>query len=526
MDEQIFYCNSKLNKNRLREAWVSKNISEYPKILNFQKKFNQEKIKFSQVLYNYINSILEIPKCNKCNSEFKRFIGFNNGYDNYCSRRCALSSVSHVMIEKRIKNTREKWGVDHTSQLQSVKQKQAETNLERWGSISPSLNPTVLEKQKRTMLERYGVEFSGLSQELLQKSLNTRFEKYKKRVQKRYEGLDIKEIPCEGILKILCSKCQRIYEIRTELLSLRYFRYKVETCLYCNPIGKLESAGQIEIAKYLEDIGMEVELSNRKILNGREIDIFLPLKNIAIEFNGLYWHSELFKSKDYHLKKKEACEKLGINLINIWEDDWMFKKEIVISRINNLIGLNNRKIYARKCELKEVTNQVAKDFFEINHLQGSVNSPLNFGLYYEGELISVMSFGKLRKSLGQHAKKASFEMYRFCNKLNLSCVGGFSRLLNHFIKDFLPQNIITYANRDWSILQNVYEKNGFVFDSFTPINYWYFDKSLKRNHRFKFRKDKVAKDLKNKTEKQLMSENGWYRIYDCGSIKYNYQTHQ
>lgn len=147
-----------------------------------------------------------------------------------------------------------------------------------------------------------------------------------------------------------------------------------------------------------------------------------------------------------------------------------------------------------------------------------MNSKFRYGLFKEEELVAVMTFGNLRKSLGQNATHDSFELYRFCSKNDYSVVGGFSKLLNFFLEKVNPTTIITYANRDWSTENNVYEKNGFDFISFTPVNYWYFDKANTRKHRFSFRKDRLTnKDL---TEVLQMEEKGYLRIYDCGSLKY------
>lgn len=519
LDKSLFYNNSKLDKNRLRETWVRANISEFTKIKVFQQINNQEYLKFSQVLYNYLNLITELPKCMVCNLNLKRFIGFHDGYNNFCSKSCALKNSSEKIVNTRRRNTFEKWGVLHTSQLDTVKQKQSITNTERYGYKSPSLNERVKEKQKATMVDRYGVEYSGQSKELLAKSMQTRFDNYMKHIIERYQDLDIVKVPEEGLLEICCSKCNQIYEIRTELLSLRHFRYKVNPCLFCNPISSYKYSAQNEIALYLIEKGFELEMANRKILNGKEVDIFIPSKKIAIEFNGLYWHSDLYKPNDYHLQKKINCEQQGINLIHIWEDDWTLKKEIVISRLNNLLGIEQKKIWARNCQIREISSKDCLRFYKDNHLQGSVNAKYNYGLFLNNELVSAMSFGGLRRSLGQSDKLKNYELYRFCCKVGHLCIGGFSKLLKYFISKEKPSEIVTYANRDWSTLHNVYERNGFTFDSFTKMNYWYFNKNLKRHHRFQFRKDKITKD-KTKTEKSIMSEMNYHRVFDCGSIKY------
>ena len=521
MNIHIFYDNDKLNKNKLRENWVSKNIIEYLDIKKFQDKFNQNKLKFSQVLYNYNHNISELPLCDNCKSSLKRFIGFDMGYNNFCSKKCASKSSTDKGVKTRRINTIIKHGVDHTSKLKSVKEKQEITNILKYGVKSPTQNGTIRDKQISTMVDKYGVKYTGLNSNLMCKVYKTRFDKYSKLIIKTYHDLDIRNIK-EGELEIYCPICVSTYLIKTPLLRLRHLRYKINPCLNCNPISSYKYNAQNEIFEYIKNMGFDVLLSDRKILSGKEIDIYIPSKNLAIEFNGLYWHSELYKEKNYHLNKKEKCLNKGINLIHIWEDDWMFKKDIILSRIDNLLGISNKKIFARKCYIKLVSNHDSKNFLENNHLQGSVNSKINIGLYYNDILVSLMTFGNLRRSLGYKiSNNKTYELYRFCSLLGTSVIGSFSKLLNYFKIFYDVSKIITYANRDWSIIDNVYEKNKFKFDSYTNINYYYF-KNLKRHHRFQFRKDRLIKMGfdENKTESEIMSENGYLKVYDCGSIKY------
>ena len=133
----------------------------------------------------------------------------------------------------------------------------------------------------------------------------------------------------------------------------------------------------------------------------------------------MYWHSDFYKEQDYHLNKTKKCQDLGIRLIHIWEDQWINKKEIIKSRISNLLGCS-RRIYARNCNIQEIDNNTYKEFMDCNHLQGYAVSKYRIGLYNNGILVSVMSFGSLRKSLGSKNTDNIYELIRFCNLLNLS----------------------------------------------------------------------------------------------------------
>ena len=191
--------------------------------------------------------------------------------------------------------------------------------------------------------------------------------------------------------------------------------------------------------------------------------------------------------------------------------------------ILNKLGKTPNKIFARKTEIKEINdNKIIRDFLNKNHIQGFIGSKIKLGLFYNDELVSLMTFGELRKSLGQSDKKGSYELLRFCNKLNTSVVGGASKLFKYFINNFEFNEITSYADRSISN-GNLYVSLGFNFEKYTSPNYYYIIDGV-RKHRFGFRKDKLVKegfDL-TKTEIQIMSERKINRIYNSGNIKFIY----
>jgi hypothetical protein len=183
------------------------------------------------------------------------------------------------------------------------------------------------------------------------------------------------------------------------------------------------------------------------------------------------------------------------------------------------LGLTQTRIFARKCEIKYVDTKTKTQFLIENHIQGPVGSKFNLGLYYNSELVSIMTFGKKRLNLGfKQSKNDEYELLRFCNKLNHIVVGGASKLLKKFISDQSPKEIISYADKRWSD-GNLYKKLGFSFVKETVPNYYYIV-SKKRESRFKYRKD-VLVSLgfdKNKSESEIMEERGIRKIYDCGNL--------
>ncbi len=288
-------------------------------------------------------------------------------------------------------------------------------------------------------------------------------------------------------------------------------------CLKC---GLSCDKSENELKDFIKSLNIEFIENTRNIISPLELDIYIPSHNLAIEYDGLYWHSELYKPSNYHLNKTLECEKQGIQLIHIFEDEWLFKQDIVKSRLMNILGLTSNKIFARKTNIKEVSSNDSKLFLNDNHIQGSSIDKFRIGLYLDDELISLMTFGKPRIALGSKSTENGYELFRFCNKLNTSVIGGADKLLKHFIKTYNPKNIISYADRRWS-QGDLYEKLGFTFIHNSKPNYYYIINN-KRKHRFAYRKDVLIKDGfdPNNTEHDIMLERKIYRIYDCGTITY------
>ena len=297
----------------------------------------------------------------------------------------------------------------------------------------------------------------------------------------------------------------------------------------CQKCGMLFSHYEIELSDYIESlIGKENVVKNdRIILNGNEIDVYVPSKNIAFEFDGIYWHSEInISDKNYHLNKTNGCLDKNIQLIHIFEDEWVNKKDICKSRIKNLLNKSNR-IFARKCEIEVVDKHQSKIFFNENHIQGNVNSSIVYGLKYNNEYVAMMSFGPIRKNLGQKAINGNYELLRFCNKIGYNVIGGASKLFKHFIEDVNPVEIITYADKRWSN-GNLYEKMGMSYSHTSQPNYFYVINGERKN-RFSYRKDILISKygcLPNDTEHNFCFNKGWYRIYDCGTKVYKWKKEE
>jgi len=284
------------------------------------------------------------------------------------------------------------------------------------------------------------------------------------------------------------------------------------------------SQSEKQLVEFIKQIyHKEIILNDNTLLSGKEIDIYIPELKLAIEFNGTYYHSDLFKKdKNYHLNKTKECNKLGIKLIHIWDSDWIYNQNIIKSMIKHQFNVTDNKIYARNCVVKEISKQDSVLFLKTNHLQGNAISKHNIGLFYKDELVSVMTFSKLRKNLKQNHVEGKYELLRFCNKLNTNVVGGASKLFKYFIKKYNPSNILSYANRDWSD-GGLYHKLNMKPLKPTPPGYHWYKSKIKYN-RFNFRKDILVKqgEDESKTEYEIMLSRGYYKVWNTGNHKFEW----
>jgi AraC-like DNA-binding protein len=314
------------------------------------------------------------------------------------------------------------------------------------------------------------------------------------------------------------NKKKTITELAKELgyskanLSFIFDRLGIEVHLH-----KIDtSSTELELVEDIKKIYSGTIIANdRKQICPKELDVFFPEKNLAIEVNGVLWHSSKHVEKDYHLKKTIACKKKQIKLLHFWDIQIIKQRKIVLSMIANQLGLS-KSIFARECQIRELTNSEARSFFFENHIQGYAASSYIIGLIHNSDIVAAMSFSKSRYS------SQEYELIRFANKLNHRVIGGASKLLSHFKKQCNPQSIVSYADNSYSD-GHLYETLGFKFSHTTPPNYSYLVGS-KIESRQKYQKKNLQKLLKqynsSLTEELNMKNNGYYRLYNCGQSVY------
>lgn len=446
-----------------------------------------------------------------------------------CMEKYGTDSVLKVDdVRERIKSTiKEKYGVDNVSQSEEIKNKKKESSLRKYGTEYAFQAKEVKEKIKETLLERYGVDNVSKNEDIHQRQTDSIIRKKRKQSYDTLiknndyvELLNSEEEYIEDIKQEFtwrCKKCGNIFTTKKDFNFVGIAR-----CQKCYP--KNYFGQEKEIYDFLSElIDCRIDRTTRCVIPPKELDIYIPDKKLAIEFNGLFWHSTQFNADpNYHLNKTKECEEKGIQLIHIFEDEWENKKDIVKDRLKSTLGIFDKTTYARKCQVKKINNNLEEsEFLQNNHIQGPVNSLHCYGLYYDNELISIMSFGHYRNSMGRKSEDDEYEIYRCCNKLGYHIPGAASRILYHFINDIKPKKIISYCDRRWS-QGKLYKSLGFNLISESVPNYYYVsDRIFARESRIKYQKSKLSSLLENYdpnlTEEENMKNNNYYKIYDCGS---------
>lgn len=438
-----------------KESFVKLNLKHmYDLILNYTTDYD---IEFSERVYRFTNKINTQQLCNGCNNT----VIFKNktiGYQEFCSVPCASKFT---------------------------KEQAATTYLLNTGYKHFSLNPYNIESRKNKLFDR---------------------------IQNYITDSTLLSID-NDIARIKCASCDKIHETHVNIMKQRIqldIDYRD-----CITHSYSTSSKETELLDFIKNNYVDTIIKNDRHLR-KELDIYLPNINLAVEFNGLYWHNEIHKDKYYHYDKYKLCKDNGIKLIQIYEDEWKYKQDIVKSRILNLLN-KSAKIYARKCIIKQLPFNRVKQFLIDNHLQGSINSSINIGLFYNNELVSLMTFGKPRKGIKYKTCNNVYELYRFCNKLNTTVIGGASRLFKYFITNFNGiDEVYSFSNNEWN--GDLYYKLGMQLKNENALSYWVINKDV-RYSRHNFNKQiliKMGYD-KNKSANKILAELKLYKIYGAGT---------
>jgi G:T-mismatch repair DNA endonuclease (very short patch repair protein) len=290
-------------------------------------------------------------------------------------------------------------------------------------------------------------------------------------------------------------------------------------------IKRNQTKPEIEIGELLSSLGVNFTTSNRSILNGKEIDILIDDIKLGIEFNGNIHHTESFGGKDrkYHINKTIGANNNGYNLIHIFSDEWRNKRDIVINKLTNLVRcFNGVSLGGRQCKIKEIQTTLKNEFLDTYHIQGHDSSTIKLGAFLNDELVGVMTFSDKRNGV--------YDLSRFATNYSYKISGLGSKMLKHFIKNYEPKSIISFADRRWTLNSenNLYVKMGFKLINTLKPDYRYYhpnNHTESRDHKFGFRKQILTKKYPNKldmsmTEGEMVKILGYDKIWDCGLFKY------
>ncbi len=457
---------------------------------------------------------------------------------------CEHINYNVVIMKKREEKYFEKTGYYHPFQNPDVKNKIKQTHLNQTGFENPSFNPIVVKKRadayriktgfdcslqnpdiqnviRQIWLQKYGVDNPAKSTDIQQKISQTQRSQFFSRLLNS-ERLKSHYVPqfsindYDGVKENKkyfwkCLKCGTIFADDIDNGNL-------PRCTSCYPIIGTSSI-ECEISNFCKGY-FDIETKNRSIIPPYEIDVFISELNLGIEFNGVYWHSELSgrKTKEYHQNKLLLALQNKTNLVQIFEDEWLDKQNIVKSILLNKFGKNQNKIFARKCQIYSVYSEDAKQFYFENHIQGFVNGT-HLGLFYNDEIVSMITFGFPR-----FESSHEIEIYRFCNKINTSVIGGLSKLVKAMFLVSNVKSVVTYADARYGLGLGYY-KCGFNFIGTTSPGYYYVKNGTRRRiSRNQFQKhtlkDKLNDFDSTLTEWENMQMNGYDRIWDCGNFTY------
>lgn len=249
-------------------------------------------------------------------------------------------------------------------------------------------------------------------------------------------------------------------------------------------------------------------------LNNAEFDIYIPELKLAIEYNGLFYHSDALDENHRRVntsqyRKYKFCTSNGIRLINIFEDEWKLRQKQTENFLLSVLNIHDVRIGASKCKIKELSKKEAIDFINENHIQEVHNLKIAFGLFYKNNLIGVVA-GANHHRINNHKYLV---LSRMCFKYKTQIIGGASRLLNALIqysKEHGYTGIISWSDNRLST-GDVYKKIGFTLEKELPPDYYY----IRSGNIEKINKSKL-RVLAGINERTYNREQGYYQLWDCG----------
>lgn len=536
----------------------SKDVLELKQYLWKETSFLPSTATVKQRSWHIINNIPHIIKCEHCKKLPVKY-HTSTGYSRFCSKKCSANAETS---KAKVRNTNlKKYGKEYGVFVKEIREKMENTNIERYGGKSSLSSPEVRDKIKNTLIENYNVESAFLSPSVREKRKTTMVEKYgtthalqhkpsyakmSKTMQSRYGvkyPLQNKEINnksrntmrtkfdrdhhkqahiSKDTLKLLNDVDYLWHLHHSDKLSISAIAAKLNVSertvsarfdiLEIAKVNHFVSQKELEFLEFINNKNIDCNPNDRTAISPQELDFYFPKHNFAVEFNGLYWHSEHQKPRGYHADKYINCKDKGIKLVQFFEDEIVNKSNIIKNKILYETEKLEERIYARKCNIVKLSYTEKRDFFEDTHIQGNGKTSINYGLTYNDEIVAAIGFSRIREG--------RFLLGRFSTSTVV--VGAFSRLLKHFENNHSYSSLITFADLRYSC-GDLYEHNEFeMVSQLRPDYYWV--KNLERFHKFNFRHNTGLKKLEkydpSLSETENMHNHGFYKIFDAGKLKF------
>lgn len=465
---------------------------------------------FKERVFCVRNGLTSAPTCSVCQSQV-RF--HQNQYADTCSSKCRASS--DAVRQKTRETNIERYGVAAPANSSCLRERSKESLLKRYGVEHPLQSVEIQQRRKQTLVNRFGTSNTNLVESIQRKRVETVQERYGDHPSRRHwnetqRGLtqDVDWLCHQHIvLKKPIVQIANELGISDKILGDYFHKHQIRILTHN------VSSGERAVSEFVRSLEVETICNDRTVLDRHELDIYLPDYKMAIEYCGLYWHSDEFKDRLYHYKKLQECNERGIRLLTIFEDEWVEKQELVKDKIRHIVGKSSKEIvYARKTTVRELSAHEKDKFFNQTHIQGTGPGSITYGLQYENRTVAAMTFIRQKDSV--------FVLNRFATECRVP--GGFEKLLKHFQKTHNWRQIVSFADMRWSN-GDLYERTGWTLDSELPADY-YWCKNGKRYHKFGFRRALLANKLTHYNPALSEAENcrndGYTKIYNCGLKRY------
>ena len=520
--------NNTLNSKKLK-VFLNNNFEVKQYYENILKQYPTF-IKLYNVVWASINNFdVEQYKCKYCG----KLLNLKNVtfLKEYCGAKCASNDPELI---KRRQQTISKDPEFYKKRQEKI----VKTNIQKYGCKAPAQNEKIRNKAKQTVakdpdhwkkrqkktiktnLEKYGVQNTWNLKSAKQNSLTTKskqtfesFKKFDKLISMLFTKEEFLSDPKQE-LTWKCNICGTTFKQKNMRTQINSEFYNLPRCPTCYPehISKFEA----EIRLFLQSLTNKTLIFNSKdVIKPFELDITIPDLQLAIECNGIHWHStDIRKNSNYHKMKTEMCQKAGYRLIQIFEHEWNEKQQIIKEKIKSIICNDIPSIYARKCQIRQLDTYTTKNFLKDYHIQGSDSSSVRIGLFNQDELVAVMTFCKPRFN-----KNYEWQLSRYATSKRV--IGGASKLMKYFQKKYSPNSIITYCDRRFST-GNMYKKLNFTLNHISEPNY-FWTKSNIVLPRYQTQKHKLKNLLGQNFDQKLsqagnMEKCGYQKIFDCGNL--------